>query len=127
MDYTNIMALLSKYSPEEIAESFSKELNAAVKKQEEEKEINEKARLAAATDLLSALNAFFAVCYPDSNVEIKITAKELLESLDEFIPEMKKLNATLDSISKTLKPSEFAAVPKFTNDPITSFLRFYNL
>jgi hypothetical protein len=127
MNYTDIMALLSKYSPEEIAESFSKELNAAVKKQEEEKKAKEKVRLTAAINFLSSLNEFFAVCYPDSNIEINITAEELLESFDEFIPEMKKLNTVLDSITKTFEPSTLAAVPKSTVDPIASFLRTYNL
>lgn len=138
MNYTDIMALLSKYSPEEIAESFSKELNAAVKKQEEEKKAKEKTRLTAATNFLSALNEFFEICYPDSNIEINITAEELLESFDEFIPEMKKFNAILDSVAKTFEPSALAAVPKSvsdsisaipnsTVDPITSFLRTYNL
>lgn len=127
MNYTDIMALLSKYSPEEIAESFSKELNAAVKKQEEEKKAKEKTRLTAATNFLSALNEFFAICYPDSNIEINITAEELLENFDEFIPEMKKINNALDSIAKAFEPSTLAAVPKPTIDPIASFLRTYNL
>lgn len=138
MNYTDIMALLSKYSPEEIAESFSKELNAAVKKQEEEKKAKEKVRLTAAINFLSSLNEFFAVCYPDSNIEINITAEELLESFDEFIPEMKKINIALNSIAEACQPSTFAAVPKSitdsiasipksTVDPIASFLRTYNL
>jgi hypothetical protein len=138
MNYTDIMALLSKYSPEEIAESFSKELNAAVKKQEEEKKAKEKTRLTAATNFLSSLNEFFTICYPDSNIEINITAEELLESFDEFIPEMKKINIALNSIAEACQPSTFAAVPKSitdsiasipkpTIDPIASFLRAYDL
>lgn len=127
----DILTLLNKgMTADEIAESFTNALNAAIK--ENETNTQKKEKIADADNLIKALNDFIKKYYPDTLI-FDFTGEDLINAIDELVPEIKRLSKLTEAFNlqtTTKNPTDNAAItPKKTEteDPIAYFLKSFGL
>jgi len=115
---------------DEIAESFTNALNAAIK--ENETNTQKKEKIADADNLIKALNDFIKKYYPDTLI-FDFTGEDFINAIDELVPEIKRLSKLTEAfnLQTTTKNStnNAAITPKKTEteDPIAYFLKSFGL
>ena len=118
----DILAMMNKgMTADEIAESFTNSLNAAIKENEANAKNMEKIEDAEA--LIATFTNFMDKHYPDV-IKLEFTGKDFVEAIDELIPELKKLSQLMEILAPK-EPAE-PSIPTGI-DPISYFLKSYNL
>lgn len=135
-----LTALQSGQDPQDIANSFADQLNAAIRqKAEDDKAADTKsekiARAAEAIDVvLDLLEDFYPDLYTDE-MRNAFTAEDLVEAMDEAYAEIQRMSPVLDALGDLLKELEKEEdTPKHTlkvdikdkaslNNPIDMFLK----
>lgn len=135
-----LTALQSGQDPQDIANSFADQLNAAIRqKTEDDKAADTKsekiARAAEAIDVvLDLLEDFYPDLYTDE-MRDAFTAEDLVEAMDEAYAEIQRMSPVLDALGDLLKELEKEEdTPKHTlkvdikdkaslNNPIDMFLK----
>ena len=102
-----LAALQSGQDPQDIANSFADQLNAAIRqKAESDKTAAEKdEKVARLQEILDLFFAFIEDYYPeiyDEDTLKKLTAAELIEGMDEIYDEVLKISPTLDELERVL-------------------------
>ena len=93
----DILTLLNKgMTADEIAESFTNALNAAIK--ENETNTQKKEKIADADNLIKALNDFIKKYYPDTLI-FDFTGEDLINAIDELVPEIKRLSKLTEAFN----------------------------
>ena len=118
----DILAMLNKgMTADEIAKSFTDSLNAAIK--ENETNSKKKEKIEDAEALMATFTNFMNKHYPNT-IELEFTGEDLVEAIDELIPELKKFTQLMEVLApkEPSTPKENAPV-----DPISYFLKSYNL
>lgn len=106
-----LTALQSGQDPQDIANSFADQLNAAIRqKAEDDKAADTKsekiARTAEAIDVvLDLLEDFYPDLYTDE-MRDAFTAEDLVEAMDEAYAEIQKMSPVLDALGDLLKELE---------------------
>lgn len=134
-----LTALQSGQDPQDIANSFADQLNAAIRQKAEDDKVadakSEKiARAAEAIDVvLDLLEDFYPDLYTDE-MRDAFTAEDLVEAMDEAYAEIQRMSPVLDALGDLLKELEKEETPKHTlkvnikdkaslNNPIDMFLK----
>lgn len=118
----DILAMLNKgMTADEIAKSFTDSLNAAIK--ENETNSKKKEKIEDAEALMATFTNFMNKHYPNT-IELEFTGEDLVEAIDELIPELKKFTQLMEVLApkESSAPKENAPI-----DPISYFLKSYNL
>lgn len=127
-----LAALQSGQDPQDIANSFADQLNAAIRqKAESDKTAAEKdEKIACFQEILDLFTAFIEDYYPeiyDEDTLKKFTAAELVEGMDEAYDEILKMAPAFDELERALAEllaEKDTAKPKAKEkiDPIGAFL-----
>lgn len=136
MNMEQIMELMNQgMTADEIAKSFTENLNAAVKKQEETKNMT-KQKIADAEDVLNVVLAFGEKYYPEifkPDFRKAIDVTKLIDVMDQardetvrMIPHMEALKEKLERLHPEMKVKMAKPVPRGI-DPIAEFLKAQNL
>lgn len=127
-----LAALQSGQDPQDIANSFADQLNAAIRqKAESDKTAAEKdEKVACFQEILDLFFAFIEDYYPeiyDEDTLKKLTAAELVDAMDEAYDEILKMAPAFDELERALAElltEKDTAKPKSKEkiDPISAFL-----
>lgn len=127
-----LAALQSGQDPQDIANSFADQLNAAIRqKAESDKTAAEKdEKVACFQEILDLFTAFIEDYYPeiyDEDTLKKFTAAELVDAMDEAYDEILKMAPAFDELERALAEllaEKDTAKPKSKEkiDPISAFL-----
>lgn len=127
-----LAALQSGQDPQDIANSFADQLNAAIRqKAESDKTAAEKdEKVACFQEILDLFTAFIEDYYPeiyDEDTLKKFTAAELVDAMDEAYDEILKMAPAFDELERALAEllaEKDTAKPKVKEkiDPISAFL-----
>lgn len=131
-----LTALQSGQDPQDIANSFADQLNAAIRqKAEDDKVANAKSeKIDRVSEVIDVVLDFIEDFYPDlytDQARDAVKAEDLVDAMDEAYAEIQRMTPVLDELEELLKKLDEKDTPKHTlkvdikdkANPIETFLK----